>query len=47
MHTLDFPPLASRPWLRTGAIVVLCLCGLAFSLTGTVLAWRRVTNKPI
>jgi hypothetical protein len=47
MHTLDFPPLASRPWLRTGAIVLLCLCGLAFSLTGTVLAWRRVTNKPI
>ena len=45
MHTLDFPPLASHPWLRTSAIVVLCLCGFAFSLTGAVLAWRRVTNN--
>jgi len=45
MHTLDFPPLASHPWLRTSAIVALCLCGLAFSLTGVVLAWRRVTNR--
>ena len=47
MHTLDFPPLASHPQLRTGAIVVLCLSGLAFSLTGAVLAWRRVTNKAV
>ena len=47
MHKLDFPPLASHPWLRTSAIVVLCLCGLAFSLTGAVLAWRRVANKAI
>jgi hypothetical protein len=44
LHTLDFPPLTSHPWLRTAAIVGLCLCGLAFSLTGVVLAWRRVTN---
>ena len=42
LHKLDFPPLASHPWLRTGVIVALCLCGLAFSLTGVVLAWRRV-----
>jgi hypothetical protein len=47
MHTLDFPPLASHPWLRTSAIVALCLCGLAFSLSGVVLAWRRVTNKAV
>jgi hypothetical protein len=42
MHTFDFPPLASRPWLRTSLIVGLCLCGLAFSLTGVTLAWRRI-----
>ena len=28
MHTFDFPPLASRPWLRTSLIGGLCLCGL-------------------
>jgi len=42
LHRLEFEPLASHPWLRTGAIVGLCLCGFAFSLTGVVLAWRRV-----
>jgi hypothetical protein len=25
LHTFDFPPLASRPWLRTSLIVGLCL----------------------
>ena len=42
LHTLDFEPLGSHPLLRTVVIVTLCLCGLAFSLTGAVLAWRRV-----
>lgn len=42
LHTLDFPMLESRPMLRTAIIVALCLCGLAFSLTGVVLAWRRL-----
>jgi hypothetical protein len=41
-HTLDFAPLTSRPLLRSVVIVTLCLCGLAFSLAGAVLAWRRV-----
>jgi hypothetical protein len=45
MHKLDFEPLASHPVMRTSAIVVLCLFGFAFSLTGAVLAWRRVTSK--
>jgi PepSY-associated TM region len=44
LHKLDFEPLSSRPWLRTGVIVALCLCGLVFSLTGVVLAWRSVRN---
>jgi hypothetical protein len=42
LHTLDFPSLRSRPPLRTAIIVALCLCGLGFSLSGVVLAWRRV-----
>lgn len=42
LHTLNFAPLGSHPLLRTCVIVTLCLCGLAFSLTGVVLAWRRV-----
>jgi hypothetical protein len=46
LHRLDFEPLASHPWLRTGAIVVLCLCGLAFSLTGVVLASRLARRAP-
>ena len=42
LHTLDFAPLSGHPLLRTIVIVALCLCGLAFSLTGVMLAWRRV-----
>lgn len=45
LHRLEFPPLATHPHWRTGAIVVLCLGGLVFSLTGVVLAWRRVARK--
>ena len=45
LHRLEFPPLASHPWARSCAIVVLCLCGIAFSLSGVVLAWRRVTTR--
>lgn len=42
LHTFDFPPLTSHPRLRSSLIVGVCLCGLAFSLTGVVLAWRRL-----
>jgi hypothetical protein len=45
LHTLDFPALQSRPMLRTTIIVALCLCGLAFSLSGVVLAWRRLRTS--
>lgn len=47
LHRLDFPPLRSHPWLRTGAIIALCSSGLAFSLTGVMLAWRRVTHRSL
>jgi hypothetical protein len=42
LHTLDFEPLGSHPLMRTCVIVVLCICGFVFSMTGVVLAWRRV-----
>jgi len=42
LHTLDFPILTARETLRTWVIVILCGCGLAFSLTGVVIAWRRL-----
>jgi len=45
LHTFDFEPLSSHPWLRTGVIVALCLCGFAFSLTGVKLAWGRVRGE--
>jgi uncharacterized iron-regulated membrane protein len=42
LHTMDVPPLAARPKLRTALIVTLCCCGLVFSLTGVVIGWRRL-----
>jgi hypothetical protein len=44
LHTLDFPVLTARPALRTALVVALCGCGLVFSLTGVVLAWRRLLS---
>jgi len=45
LHTFDVPRLASHPQLRSILIVGLCLCGLAFSLTGVALAWRRLRGS--
>jgi hypothetical protein len=42
LHTLDFHVLTVRPALRTILIVVLCGCGFVFSVTGIVIAWRRL-----
>ena len=42
LHTLNFPILMARPALRAAVIVILCACGLAFSLTGVAIAWRRL-----
>jgi hypothetical protein len=44
LHTLDFPILTARPALRTALIVVLCGCGFVFSLTGVVIAGRRLLS---
>jgi uncharacterized iron-regulated membrane protein len=45
LHTLDFPVLTARPALRAGIVVILCGCGFAFSLTGIVIAWRRLIRS--
>jgi hypothetical protein len=42
LHTLDFPVLREHPTLRTILIVMLCACGLMFSVTATVIAVRRI-----
>jgi hypothetical protein len=44
LHTLDFPVLTARPALRTVLIVALCGFGFIFSLTGVVIAWRRLLS---
>jgi uncharacterized iron-regulated membrane protein len=42
LHTLSIPWLNARPMLRSTLIVLLCGCGLVFSLTGVVIGWRRL-----
>jgi hypothetical protein len=44
LHTVDFPALRARPALRTALIVALCGCGFIFSLTGVIIAYRRVRS---
>jgi hypothetical protein len=44
LHTLDVPPLTAHAELRTALVIALCGCGLAFSLTGCVIAWRRTSS---
>ena len=44
LHRLDFPILTARPVLRTILIVALCGFGFVFSLTGVVIAWRRLLS---
>lgn len=42
LHRLDFPFLAERPTLRRTCILALCALGFVFSVTGTVIAYRRL-----
>jgi hypothetical protein len=42
LHTLDLPALVAAPALRTLLIMALCMGGLAFSLTGVAIGWRRL-----
>jgi uncharacterized iron-regulated membrane protein len=45
LHTLDFPFFRNRPAIWTAVIVALCLWGLSFTLSGVVLAWRRLWSS--
>jgi hypothetical protein len=42
LHTLDIPALEVRPALQTTLVLLLCTCGLTFSFTAVVIAWRRM-----
>jgi hypothetical protein len=42
LHTLDIPVLMEAPGVRTVLIIALCALGLAFSLSGVVIGWRRL-----
>jgi len=42
LHTFDFPALAAHPLLRDAIVMLLCLLGFVFSVTGAVIGWRRV-----
>ncbi len=44
LHTLDVPALTARPMLRAALLVGLCGCGFVFSVTGVVVAWRRLRS---
>jgi len=45
LHTLNFPGLASRPLVRTAIELLLLTAGLAFGVTGIVLAFRRLRRE--
>jgi uncharacterized iron-regulated membrane protein len=45
LHTFDFPTLAQRPASRTLLIMLMCGGGLAFSVTGVVIGWRRLDRS--
>ena len=45
LHTLNFPGLISRPIVRTSLELLLLASGLAFGVTGIVLAVRRLRRE--
>ena len=45
LHTLNFPGLISRPFARTSVELLLLAGGLAFGVTGIVLAVRRLRHE--
>ncbi|MBB2495269.1 PepSY domain-containing protein [Aquipseudomonas ullengensis] len=42
LHSWDWLPLLERPLLREGLVILFSLGGLAISLSGIVLGWRRL-----
>lgn len=47
LHSLDFPPLMQRPFLRETLILLFLLTGAGVSATGVVLAWKRLRKRPV
>jgi hypothetical protein len=45
LHTWRFPGLSAVPWLRQGLVLAAMLAGLAFSITGVAVAWRRLRQS--
>lgn len=45
LHRFDLPVLVDYPLLRDLVIIALSLLGIALSLTGSVLGWRRIFNN--
>lgn len=45
LHRLDLPLLVEYPLLRDITVILLSILGLALSLTGCVLGWRRIMNN--
>ncbi len=45
LHSLDFPLLWERRPLWDVVVLGLSLAGLAFSLTGAVIGWKRLTGR--
>ena len=45
LHSLDFPVLWERRPLWDVVVLGLSLAGLAFSLTGAVIGWKRLTGR--
>lgn len=44
LHSLDLPGLVDRRPLWDALMVTLLICGLGFSMTGLVIAYRRITR---
>lgn len=44
LHKLDVPSLSARPSLRTVLTTTICGFGFLFSVTGVVIAWRRLAT---
>ncbi|MDU9412650.1 PepSY domain-containing protein [Pseudomonas sp. zfem005] len=49
LHSWDWQPLLERPWLREVLIIAFSLGGLAISVSGVVIGWRRLRprHKPV
>ena len=45
LHRFDFAYFRARPVLRKLVVTTLCSAGFMFSLTGVVLAWRRIFHR--